>query len=230
MPLDPVLLGRQAHLAARERRRRRGRRATPGTLRLGTVDSFLCARLGARFETDPSTASRTQLGRARVGPRAARRLRRAAGGAAGDRRHGRRPRHAQPSRTGRSSCRCGRAASTSRRRSAGAGCVTPGLAKATYGTGVFLLAHAGDERPAPAGGLLPTVAWRVGGPGRVGDRRRRVHGRSAARVAQPRAGPRRRSRRRWRPRRPRSTTPRASASSRRSPASARRGGAQRPGR
>ena len=46
---------------------------------------------------------------------------------------------------------------------AGAGCVTPGLAKATYGTGVFLLAHAGAERPAPAGGLLPTVAWSVDG-------------------------------------------------------------------
>jgi len=46
---------------------------------------------------------------------------------------------------------------------AGAGCVEPGLAKATYGTGVFLLAHAGDERPRPSGGLLPTVAWRIGG-------------------------------------------------------------------
>ena len=46
---------------------------------------------------------------------------------------------------------------------AGAGCVEPGLAKATYGTGVFVLAHAGDERPRPSGGLLPTVAWRIGG-------------------------------------------------------------------
>ena len=33
-----------------------------GTLRLGTVDSFLCDRLGAGFATDSSTASRTQLG------------------------------------------------------------------------------------------------------------------------------------------------------------------------
>ena len=46
---------------------------------------------------------------------------------------------------------------------AGAGCVEPGLVKATYGTGVFVLAHAGDERPEPGGGLLPTVAWRVNG-------------------------------------------------------------------
>jgi glycerol kinase len=46
---------------------------------------------------------------------------------------------------------------------AGAGCVRPGLVKATYGTGVFVLAHAGDERPSPGGGLLPTVAWSVDG-------------------------------------------------------------------
>ena len=35
--------------------------------------------------------------------------------------------------------------------------------KATYGTGVFVLAHVGDEVPEAAGGLLPTVAWRIGG-------------------------------------------------------------------
>jgi glycerol kinase len=46
---------------------------------------------------------------------------------------------------------------------AGAGCVRPGLVKATYGTGVFVLAHAGEERPNPGGGLLPTIAWSVGG-------------------------------------------------------------------
>jgi glycerol kinase len=38
----------------------------------------------------------------------------------------------------------------------------PGRVKATYGTGVFILAHVGDEVPRPAGGLLPTVAWRIG--------------------------------------------------------------------
>jgi glycerol kinase len=37
------------------------------------------------------------------------------------------------------------------------------MVKATYGTGVFVLAHAGDERPVPGGGLLPTIAWRVHG-------------------------------------------------------------------
>jgi glycerol kinase len=47
---------------------------------------------------------------------------------------------------------------------AGAGCVLPGRVKASYGTGVFVLAHVGTERPAPRGGHLPTVAWRAGGP------------------------------------------------------------------
>ena len=47
---------------------------------------------------------------------------------------------------------------------AGAGCVVPGRVKATYGTGVFVLAHVGDEVPTePPGGLLPTVAWSIDG-------------------------------------------------------------------
>ena len=58
----PVLLGGQARVAARARRGRRSERSRRGTLRMGTVDSFLCDRLGAGFATDPSTASRTQLG------------------------------------------------------------------------------------------------------------------------------------------------------------------------
>lgn len=45
---------------------------------------------------------------------------------------------------------------------AGSGCVTPGAVKATYGTGVFVLAHAGTNVPAATGGLLPTVAWSDG--------------------------------------------------------------------
>ena len=39
----------------------------------------------------------------------------------------------------------------------------PGRVKATYGTGVFVLAHVGEEVPEPAGGLLPTVAWMIDG-------------------------------------------------------------------
>jgi glycerol kinase len=40
----------------------------------------------------------------------------------------------------------------------GQGCVTPGLAKNTYGTGAFLLVHAGGEVPRPPEGILATIA------------------------------------------------------------------------
>ncbi len=47
----------------------------------------------------------------------------------------------------------------------GHACTTRGLAKNTYGTGAFLLAHAGDTPPAPAAGLLSTAACGpTGGP------------------------------------------------------------------
>jgi glycerol kinase len=39
----------------------------------------------------------------------------------------------------------------------GQGCVSPGLAKNTYGTGAFLLVFAGDRVPSPAQGLLATA-------------------------------------------------------------------------
>jgi glycerol kinase len=40
----------------------------------------------------------------------------------------------------------------------GQGCVSPGLAKNTYGTGAFLLVLTGDRVPSPAKGLLATAA------------------------------------------------------------------------
>jgi glycerol kinase len=40
----------------------------------------------------------------------------------------------------------------------GQGCVAPGLAKNTYGTGAFLLVLAGERAPKPPGGLLATAA------------------------------------------------------------------------
>lgn len=43
----------------------------------------------------------------------------------------------------------------------GQGCRRPGEAKSTYGTGCFLLAHAGDAVPTPPPGLLATVAWQT---------------------------------------------------------------------
>jgi glycerol kinase len=44
----------------------------------------------------------------------------------------------------------------------GQACVDPGLGKNTYGTGSFVLQNAGFTAPAPADGLLGTVAWRIG--------------------------------------------------------------------
>jgi glycerol kinase len=45
----------------------------------------------------------------------------------------------------------------------GQGCQEAGLGKNTYGTGSFVLENAGGDRPAPAEGLLTTVAWGVQG-------------------------------------------------------------------
>jgi glycerol kinase len=44
----------------------------------------------------------------------------------------------------------------------GQACVTPGMAKATYGTGSFVLLNVGEECPPPSEGLLTTVAWDLG--------------------------------------------------------------------
>jgi glycerol kinase len=45
----------------------------------------------------------------------------------------------------------------------GQACLKPGELKATYGTGCFLLAHAGAAPPRSQHRLLSTVAWRLGG-------------------------------------------------------------------
>jgi glycerol kinase len=136
-----------------------------GTLRMGTVDSFLCDRLGAGFATDNSTASRTQLHRlgtpgfdqhlcelfgvpADVLPEV-----RDTAGQLGTLRHESWPVELPL---------CGQVVDQ-QAALAGAGCVVPGRVKASYGTGVFVLGHVGDEVPRPAGGLLPTVAWRIDG-------------------------------------------------------------------
>jgi glycerol kinase len=161
MPLDPyfsagkltwLLENDQAVADARDR----------GVLRLGTVDAFLCDRLGAGFHTDPSTASRTQLGAPDWDPR----LLEIFGvpaealppivdtvGDVGVLSHESWPIDLPL-----------RARTVDQQAAlAGAGCTRPGLTKATYGTGVFVLAHVGNKRPAPVGGLIPTVAWSVGG-------------------------------------------------------------------
>ena len=142
-----------------------GKARDAGTLRMGTVDSFLCDRLGAGFATDPSTASRTQLQRIDVAgfdPRLCEifgvpaevlpELRDTAG-ELGTLSH-----ESWPVEVPLCSQEPDQQAAL-----AGAACVEPGRVKATYGTGVFVLAHAGTEVPKPAGGLLPTVAWSIDG-------------------------------------------------------------------
>jgi len=129
------------------------------------VDAFLCDRLGAGFATDPSTASRTQLqvmGSAGFDPWLCERFGvpldvlpavRDTVGDLGALRHASWPVELPL-----------RAQTVDQQAAlAGSGCVVPGRVKATYGTGVFILAHAGDVVPEPAGGLLPTVAWSIDG-------------------------------------------------------------------
>jgi glycerol kinase len=136
-----------------------------GRLRMGTVDAFLCDRLGAGFATDPSTASRTQLqaiGTAGFDPWLCERFGvpidvlpeiRDTIGDLGVLRH-----PSWPVELPLRGQTVDQQAAL-----AGSGCVVAGRVKATFGTGVFILAHAGDEPPQPAGGLLPTVAWSIGG-------------------------------------------------------------------
>jgi glycerol kinase len=164
LPFDPYFsAGKLAWLLQRDDGVGRARDA--GTLRMGTVDSFLCDRLGAGFATDASTASRTQLhalGRpgfdARLGevfgvPLDVLPEVRDTVGELGVLRHDSWPVELPL---------CGQVVDQ-QAALAGAGCVLPGRVKATYGTGVFVLSHAGEEVPRPEGGLLPTVAWRIDG-------------------------------------------------------------------
>jgi glycerol kinase len=136
-----------------------------GTLRMGTVDSFLCDRLGAGFATEPSTLSRMQLhalGQPGFSPRLCELFGvpadvlpevRDTVGDLGTLRH-----ESWPVELPLRGQVVDQQAAL-----AGAGCVVPGRVKATYGTGVFVLGHASGEVPRPAGGLLPTVAWSVDG-------------------------------------------------------------------
>ncbi|MHB8604678.1 MAG: glycerol kinase GlpK [Thermoplasmatota archaeon] len=140
------------------------RAARSGTLRFGTIDAWLVAKLteGATVATDASNASRTMLfdiGKGRWDAELAREFRV--------------PLEALPEVVDSS----GRVAETDLFGSRipisgiagdqqaalfGQGCFTPGLAKNTYGTGSFLLMNTGRKRPSSRR-LLATVAWRVAG-------------------------------------------------------------------
>lgn len=45
----------------------------------------------------------------------------------------------------------------------GQGCILPGMAKNTYGTGCFMLINTGNKRVVSKQGLLTTIAWGIGG-------------------------------------------------------------------
>ncbi len=158
LPLDPYFsAGKLAWLLAHDDAVRGA--AEAGSLRLGTVDAFLTDRLGGRFATDLSTASRTQL--LALGGRdwdeqllAMFGLRREwlpaiepTFGALGELRSERWPRAVALT------------AQLVDQQAAlvGSGAARAGELKATYGTGVFVLGR--SERPLGASGLLPTVAW-----------------------------------------------------------------------
>lgn len=136
-----------------------------GRLRLGTVDAWLTWHLAGEALTDTSTASRTQLfnlhdlrwddqllGWFTIPGWTLPRVRPGAG-ELGCLRH--------PRWGGELPLRalvCDQQAAL-----AGHACFAPGAIKATYGTGVFVLANAGEQVPAPDRGILATVAWTLPG-------------------------------------------------------------------
>jgi glycerol kinase len=159
LPADPYFsAGKVAWLLAQD---------LPDDVCVGTVDAYLSAQLGGGFATDLSTASRTQLARLGatdwdpelcsifgVAPRCLPALRDSVG-ELGTLRHPRwraeLPLRAQ--------------VVDQQAALAGSGCVVPGSAKATFGTGVFVLGYMGATAPVQAAqlGVLPTVAWSIGG-------------------------------------------------------------------
>jgi glycerol kinase len=173
LPLDPYLLGVEVSLAPRRATRGRPRgRGGPARVR---GQSTRCSRLASEAvaapggggptarapRSDPSTASRTQLfGLAELAwdddllrtwgvPRATLPTLVPTTGDLGGLAH--------PSWGGPIPLR----AMVVRQQAAlaGQGGHRPGTIKATFGTGVFVLANAGDAVPEPPDGIIATVAW-----------------------------------------------------------------------
>ena len=140
-------------------------RASAGRALFGTIDSWLIYKLTGEHLTDVSNASRTMLydiGAGRWDPellelfgvpeRALPRVCASAGVLGvtkADALHG----HAVP---------VAGVAGDQQAALFGQACTDPGMGKNTYGTGSFVLLNAGFRAPAPARGLLSTVAWGIG--------------------------------------------------------------------
>ncbi len=139
--------------------------ARAGRLALGTIDAWLVAKLteGAEFATDVSNASRTLLLDTRTGRWSEELLElfgvpgellpqvRASNASFGTTRllGGELPIHG--------------VAGDQQAALFGQACTTSGLAKATYGTGAFLLLHTGHKRLRSRHGMLSTIAWQLAG-------------------------------------------------------------------
>lgn len=159
--LDPYFSGTKIAWILRENPEIR-RRAESGELAVGTIDSWLIARLtgGASHVTDPTNASRTMLfGLREAGwhaplldllgvPSALLPEIRSSAGDFG---------YTTERSIGIQVPIAG-VAGDQQAALFGQGCFTPGLAKNTYGTGAFLLLHTGDEPVQSRSGLLTTAA------------------------------------------------------------------------
>lgn len=161
LPLDPYFSAAKiawildAVLGARARAER-------GELGACTIDAWLLYKLtaGAVFATEPSNASRTSLYDLRAGgwsdellelfgvPRACLPEIRPTAGAFGD--------------VAATGWPVTGMVGDQQAALFGQGCTDVGTAKCTYGTGAFMLRNCGHELPAARGGLLATVAWRIG--------------------------------------------------------------------
>lgn len=141
-------------------------RAARGELCFGTVDSWLLYRLtsGAAHLTEPSNASRTMLYNIHSGQwdAALLDLFRIPDALLPDVVPSAGLRAMTDARWfGLSLPVCG-VAGDQQAATYGQGCDQPGMAKSTYGTGCFIMAHTGAAPAQGAGQLLPTVGWQIG--------------------------------------------------------------------
>jgi len=163
LPLDPYFSATKIRWLLEEQRDVAAA-AADGRLRVTTLDGFLTARLAGRALTDPSTAARTQLQALQEPGAWSEELLTLHGvqaewlpeivESAGD------LGALELGPSGRVPLRAMLVDQTASL--AGHGCLQEGQAKATYGTGIFMLQTAGSRAPSVEG-LLPVVAWTVGG-------------------------------------------------------------------
>ncbi|HZL48940.1 MAG TPA: glycerol kinase GlpK [Solirubrobacteraceae bacterium] len=142
-------------------------RARDGTAVFGTVDSWLIFKLTGEHLTDATNASRTLLYDIAAGrwdpellelfhvPLRALPEVRPSAGVLGETLPAALHGHAVP---------VAGVAGDQQAALFGQACVDPGMAKATFGTGSFILLHSGFTVPEPGPGLLATVASEIGSP------------------------------------------------------------------